>query len=125
VAVSSWTLSGLYKSSTAQALVEGVWPQWHRLSWCTLTVGLEHPDPETLNLVKELLEVEYPVGNELCRSDTEIHFTFPGLESELATSLLDGLRAEVGRLAGGNARPRMALGPYGAAERRDTGEGRA
>lgn len=120
-----WTLSGLYKSSTAQALVEGVWPQWHRLSWCTLTVGLEHPDPETFNLVKELLEVEYPMGNELCRSDTEIHFTFPGLESELATSLLDGLRAEVGRLAGGNARPQVTLGPYGAAERRDTGEGRA
>ncbi|HUS70508.1 MAG TPA: hypothetical protein VM075_07020 [Anaerolineae bacterium] len=120
-----WTLSGLYKSSTAHALIEGVWPQRHRLSWCTLTVVLERPDPETLHLVKGLVEVEYPLGNELRRNDTEIHFTFPGLESELSTSLLDGLRAELGRLAGGNARPQVSLGPCGAVERRDTGEGRA
>ncbi len=118
-----WTLSGLYKSSTAQALIEGLWPQWHRLSWSTLTVGLERPDPVTLDLVKGVIEVEYPLGNELRRSDTEIHFTFPGFESELATSLLDGLRAEVGRLAGGNVRPRMAVGLYGAAATRDTVRG--
>src|SRR4030042_1487346 len=109
-----WTLSGLYKSSTAQVLIDGLWPQWHRLSWRTLRVGLERPDPVTLDLVKGVIEVEYPLGNELRRSDTEIHFTFPGFESELATSLLDGLRAEVGRLAGGNVRLRMALGLYGA-----------
>jgi hypothetical protein len=118
-----WTLSGLYKSSTAHALLEGLWPQGPRLSWCTLTVGLECPDPETLRQVKELVELEYPLGNELCRSGTEIRFTFPRLQSELATPLLDGLRAEVGRLAGRNTRLQVTLGPYGATQGRDTGRG--
>jgi hypothetical protein len=118
-----WTLSGLYKSSTAQALIEGVWPQRHRLSWRTLTVVLERPEPEALDLVKGLVEVEYPLGNELRRGDADIHFTFPELESELAMSLLDGLRAELGRLAGGNARPQVSLGPYGTGEGCDTGRG--
>jgi hypothetical protein len=106
-----WTLSGLYKSSTAQAIIEGLWPPGRHLSWCTLTVGLAGPDPETLHLVKELVEVEYPLGNELCRSGTEIHFTFPRLERELGRSLLDGLRTEVSRLAGGNERLQLTLGP--------------
>jgi len=119
-----WTLAGLYKSSTAQALLEGLWPKGHHLSCRTLTVGLEGPDPETLHLVKELVEVEYPLGNELYRSGTEIHFTFPKLEGELVTSLLDGLRAEVSRLAGGNARPQVTLGPYRATQGRDAGRGR-
>jgi hypothetical protein len=108
-----WTLSGLYKSSTAQALLEGLWPQGNDLSWRTLTVGLQLPDPETLHLVKELIEVEYPLGNELGRSDAQIRFSFPRLEGELATSLLDGLRAEIGRITGGSVQPQLALGPYG------------
>jgi hypothetical protein len=118
-----WKLSGLFKSSTAQALLEGLWPQGSRLSWYALTVSLDLPDPHVLHLVKELIEVEYPLGNELGRSDTEIHFTFPRLESELATSLLDGLGAEVGRLAGLKTRSRMTLGSYGATKERDTGRG--
>jgi hypothetical protein len=118
-----WTLSGLYKSSTAQALLDGLWPHRHRLTWHTLIVGLQVPDPETLHLVKELVEVEYPLGNEIRRGDTEIHFTFPRLESELATSLLDGLRTEVGRLTGGNARAQVTVGPYGARLGRSTGRG--
>jgi hypothetical protein len=118
-----WTLSGLYKSSTAQALIEGVWPQRHRLSWCTLTVVLERPDPEALNLVKGLVEVEYPLGNELRRGDADIQFTFPELESESATSLVDGLRAAIHGFARWAARPQVSLGPRGAAEGCDTGRG--
>jgi hypothetical protein len=118
-----WTLSSLYKSSTVQALVEGLWPQGNNLSWRTLTVGLELPDPETLQLVKELIEVEYPLGNELGRSDAEIRFSFPGLEGELATSLLHGLGAEIGRTTGEHVRTQVTLGPYGATRACHAGQG--
>jgi hypothetical protein len=104
-----WTLSGLYKSSTAQALIEGSWPQRNELSWRTLTIALGRPDPSAMEMLKDLVEVEYPLGNELVRSDTGLSFTFPDLGSELRAPLLDGLQRAVVQLIGTSARPRMTV----------------
>jgi hypothetical protein len=102
-------LSGLHKSSAAQALIEGSWPQGNRLSWCTLTIGLEDPDPGAMDMLRDLVEIEYPLGNELVRSDTEVSFTFPDLSSELRAPLVDGLQEAVGQLVGTGAQPRLTV----------------
>ncbi len=70
------------------------------LSWCMLEIGLTHQQPGDLDRIRELVEVEYPLGNELHRSDVTIQLTFPELASETATSLLDALRSEITRVAG-------------------------
>jgi len=114
-----WTLSGLYKSSAAQALIEGRWPQWNRLTWCTLTIDLEPPDNGAMDVVKDLVEVEYPLGNELGRSDTGIDFTFPDLDGELLAPLLDGLRGAVGRRIGTGTRPKVTVDSCRPGARRD------
>ncbi len=104
-----WALSGLYKSSTAQALIEGSWPQGNRLSWCTLAADLERPDPRAMEMLKDLVELEYPLGNELVRNDTGISFTFPDLDRELLAPLLGGLQRAVGQLIGTGARLRVTV----------------
>ncbi len=107
-----WTLSGLYKSSMAQALIEGSWPRGNRLSWCTLTIDLERPDPKAMDLLKDLVELEYPLGNELLRRDTRTDFTFPDLQSELLAPLLARLQTAVSQLVGTSAHPQVKVGPY-------------
>lgn len=79
------------------------------LSWCTLEIGLTHPQPGDLDRIRELIEVEYPLGNELRRSDVTIQFTFPELASETATSLLDALRSGITRVVGRRTRPKTTL----------------
>ena len=96
----SWALSGVHKSGVAGAILAGCWPESHLLSWCTLEIGLTHPQPGDLDRIRELVEVEYPLGNELHRSDVTIQFTFPELASVTATSLLDALRLEITRVVG-------------------------
>lgn len=104
-----WTMSGLYKSSIAQALLSGKWPEGDELSWYRLRVGFPPGGLAALTAIKELIEVEYPLGNELFRSAAETFFTFPGLDSHLATDLLDELKLEIGRLVGRDALPEMHL----------------
>ena len=79
------------------------------LSWCMLEIGLTHQQPGDLDRIRELIEVEYPLGNELHRSDVTIQFTFPELASETATGLLDALRSGVTRVVGRTIQPRVTL----------------
>jgi hypothetical protein len=106
-----WTLSALYKSSIAQALISGNWPEGDELSWYRLRVRFPAGDLAGLTAVKELIEVEYPLGNELFRTAAEASFAFPGLDSDLATSVLDELRLEMGRLFGTETLPELQLSP--------------
>lgn len=106
-----WALSGLYKSSIAQALLSGNWPEGDELSWYRLRVGFPGGDVTKLTAIKELIEVEYPLGNELSRTAAEAFFTFPGLDGNLATNALDELRLEIRRLLGREPLPEMELSP--------------
>jgi hypothetical protein len=106
-----WLLSGLYKSSIAQALLTGEWPAGEGLAWHRLRVELPGADPAGLAAIKELIEVEYPLGNELLRTDVEAHFTFPGLDSRLAANLVAELELEIDRLVGRGVCADLHLAP--------------
>jgi hypothetical protein len=106
-----WALCGPYKSVTAQALIDGQWPEGDQVSWCTLRIGLRRSDPGTLDSIKGLIEVEYPLGNELRRTAKGIHFTFPTLKDEIAVPLLEGLTEEIDRLGGKDPHPELTLAP--------------
>ena len=75
-----------------------------------LEIGLTHPQPGDLDRIRELMEVEYPLGNELLRSDLTIQVTFTELASETSTSLLGAFRSEITRLVGRSAEPQTTLG---------------
>ena len=105
----SWALAGFYKSGVAGAILAGCWPESHLLSWCTLEIGLTHPQPGDLDRIRDLVEVEYPLGDELHRSDVTIQFAFPELASVTATSLLDALRSEITRVVGRRTEPQITL----------------
>jgi len=105
----SYELASLLKSAAAQALIEGHWTEPTRLSWRMLRVSVERPAAEALGGIKELMEVEYPLGNELCRDERSIHFTFPGLEDEPAAQLAEALREEIILVVGRRLRPRVLL----------------
>lgn len=107
----SYELASLHKSAVAQALIEGHWPEPARLAWRMLRVSVERPAAEALSEIKELIEVEYPLGNELYRDDTNIHFTFPGLEDELAAQLGETLRKEIIPAMKGALHPQVFLSP--------------
>jgi len=113
--VSLWdhcrTLAALHKSSTAQALLSGSWPEAHKLSWVRLRVGIGQVDAAGVTKIKELIELEYPLGNELVRTNAEAHFSFPGLDGRPASNLLEELRVEVGSLLGRSESPEMQLSP--------------
>ncbi len=106
-----WTLAGLHKSSTAQALLSGSWPAAHELSWRRLRVRIRQANAAEVTRIKELIEVEYPLGNELMRTDAEAHFSFPGLDGRPAANLLEELRLELGCLLGRSDSPEMHLSP--------------
>lgn len=107
----SYELASLHKSAVAQALIEGQWSESEQLFWRMLQVTVERPAAGTLRQIKELVEVEYPLGNELCRNERSIHFTFPGLKDELATQLGDSLRKEIILAAKGTLHPQVILSP--------------
>jgi hypothetical protein len=104
-------LAALHKSSTAQALLSGTWPEAHQLSWCRLRIEIRGAGSADVSRIKELIEVEYPLGNELMRTDTEAHFSFPGLDGRPAANLLEELRVEVGSLLERSESPEMKLSP--------------
>lgn len=106
-----WTLAGLHKSSTVQALLSGRWPAARELSWRRLRVGIRQAKAAEVARIKELIEVEYPLGNELMRTDAEAHFSFPGLDGRPAANLLEELRLELGCLLGRSDSPEMHLSP--------------
>lgn len=107
----SYRLSALHKSTMAKALIAGYWPEPAKLSWRTLRVVVERSEAEALTAIKYLVEVEYPLGNELWRNETSIHFTFPDLEGDLATRSLDCLRERTVQALNRKLRPRLSLSP--------------
>jgi hypothetical protein len=120
--VSLWdhcsTLAALHKSSTSQALLSGSWPDSHQLSWRRLRVGIRRASAAEVTRIKELIEVEYPLGNELMRTDAEVHFSFPGLDGRAAANLLGELGVELCSLLGKSESPEMQLSPL---SRQETG----
>jgi hypothetical protein len=107
----SCRLSALHKSTMAKALIEGYWPEPAKLSCRTLRVAVGRSEAEALTAIKYLVEVEYPLGNELWRNETSIHFTFPGLEGDLATRSLDRLRERTVQALSRKLRPQLSLSP--------------
>ncbi len=109
----SYRVSALHKSSTAQALITGHWPESATLSWQMLRVDIEGSGREALTVIKRLVEVQYPLGNELCRNDTSIAFSFPGLKRKLAVQLLDRLRNEIVQALNTELPVHLSLSPLG------------
>ncbi len=107
----AYELATLHKSAVAQALIEGCWPEPGRLSWRVLGVTAERPAPEVLTEIKELLEVEYPLGNELHRDGRSIHFSFPALEDEQATRLVGALAEEMVPIVNEGLRTEVSVSP--------------
>jgi hypothetical protein len=107
----SYRLSALHKSTMAQALIAGYWPGPATLSWRSLRVDVEPSTAEALTAMQYLVEVEYPLGNELWRNDTSINFTFPGLKGDLAMRLLDHLREKTVQALNGEFRAHLSLSP--------------
>lgn len=107
----TWALSCLHKSAAAQALIEEEWPELGQLAWRILRVKLTRPAAEPLRAIKELVEVEYPLGNEVYRDETSIHFSFPGLKGELAAEVVEALSREVMVAVGRRLGPQLSLSP--------------
>jgi hypothetical protein len=105
-----WWLCTLYKSSLSGALIEGVWPDDH-VSWSRLRVTVNHSSPEVVEGIKQLVEVEYPLGNELGRTGGGIEFSFPTVTKEIEAALVDCLRAQVVRLLGEETDIELCLAP--------------
>ncbi len=109
----SYRVSALHKSTMAQALIAGRWPESATLSWQMLRVDIEQSAREALTAIKHLVEVQYPLGNELCRNDTSIAFTFPGLKGQLAVQLLDRLRNETVQALNAELPVHLSVSPLG------------
>ncbi len=110
VTLADWSdaVAALYKSALAGGLL-GVKPEPDHLRWCILRInfdvlglytkaikiadllGYQRIVDEACERVKQLLEVEYPLGNEVYRDTTGIYFTFPdiSLPSELERVIRD------------------------------------
>ncbi len=116
-----WIVAALFKSALAGALVNNQqfavrqWKSWkdkiidHDLRWRILRVnfdvlglyakavkiadllGYQERIEHACRVVKQLVEVEYPLGNEVYRDTTGIYFTFPDLD------LPDDLKQEIRR----------------------------
>lgn len=102
-------LASLHKSAIVQALITERWPDPSQIAWRMLGIGFGRTGTDTLDRVKELVEVEYPLGNELCRDGNSIRFTFPGLEDEHAEDLVGQLEREIVDIAG--SAPQISLSP--------------
>jgi hypothetical protein len=104
-------LASLHKSAAAQALLEGRWPTGSRPSWRVLHVTVQRQFREALRQIKELVEVEYPLGNELGRDECSIRFTCPGLDDEFAEQLVAWVAEAVRGVAGTQMCPAVHVTP--------------
>jgi hypothetical protein len=114
-----WVVASLFKPAIARALItnqqSGIrqWKSWgdkiidHDLRWRLLRInfdvlglyakavkigdllGYQRAVDEAYEVVKKLVEEEYPLGNEIYRDSTGIYFTFPDLDlpAELAQEI--------------------------------------
>jgi hypothetical protein len=112
----SWSVAALYKAALAQLVIEGngTGPTSRTdLRWRTLRVtvdvlgllvrghrisdvlGYQEALDGAFDRVKQLIEVEFPLGNEIYRDSTGIYFTFPGLDDPGTNDLLAGLARKI------------------------------
>lgn len=91
----SYSVASLYKAALAKILLDGQWTEPKELQWRILRISLDglsflnsvHRVPDilgrqqaltdALDKVKELLEVEYPLGNEIYRDENGSAFVVP------------------------------------------------
>lgn len=103
----SASVASLYKAELARYYLTGEWRQRDQLSWRLLRVNFDvlrlyakaikiadlraykHAVDEACKTVKQLVEEEYPLGNEVYRDTTGIYFTFPDVDlpAELAQEI--------------------------------------
>ena len=94
----SFSVAGFFKSALAQAIIRGKWTSRNDLRWRLLRVnfdvlrlyakavkiadlmGYQEVVKEACAAVKQLVEEEYPLGNEIYRDTTGIYFTFPDID---------------------------------------------
>jgi len=101
-----WMASALYKSNIAEKLLTLTHSRWRllRVNFDVLglyakavkiadLLGYQRAVDEACQKVKQLLEEEYPLGNEIYRDTTGIYFTFPDLD--LPTDLAQEIRRRV------------------------------
>lgn len=97
----SYSVASLYKAALAKILLDGQWTEPEELQWRFLRISLDglsflnsvHRVPDilgrqraitdALDKVKELLEVEYPLGNEIYRDESGSAFLVPDVSDLL------------------------------------------
>lgn len=107
----SYQLASLHKSALAQAIIEGRFHDPAQPSYRILRVRLNRSAPQALERVKELVEVEYPLGNELMRTEHSVHFTFPDLDDESAAQVRQELGEEVTLVVDTGLQPQLTFSP--------------
>jgi len=96
----SYSVASLYKAALAKVLLEGKWTEPKGIHWRLLRVGVDglrffaqahHVTDilgrrrvlmDALDKVREVLEVSYPLGNEVYRDENGSVFVMPGLNDE-------------------------------------------
>lgn len=109
----SYSVASLYKAALAKMLIEEKWTEPACLNWRFLRVNLDilrllskahrvgdllgyrEATTKALDQVKELVEVTYPLGNEVYRDETGVYFLFPDLNPPFLKELLPILKAEI------------------------------
>lgn len=96
----AYSVASLYKAALAQKVVEGPWPDPNLVGWRFLRVGVDglgffgqahhvtdilgrrQAIVDALDGVRQALEVEFPVGNEVYRDENGSVFVMPGLTGD-------------------------------------------
>ncbi|MHA1796687.1 MAG: CRISPR-associated protein Csx11 [Promethearchaeota archaeon] len=96
----SFSVSSLYKAALAKVIVENIFPDPKNIKWrlyrigfdglsflrqahrVTDILGRQQSINEALDEVRNLLEVQYPLGNEIYRDENGSAFLFPSLEND-------------------------------------------
>lgn len=107
----SYAVASLYKAELARSLLTNEWRKRSALRWRLLRVnfdvlglyakavkiadllGYQRVVEEACGQVKQLVEEEYPLGNEIYRDTSGIYFTFPDLD--LPADLAQEIRRRV------------------------------
>ena len=109
----SYSVASLYKSALAKILIEGKWIEPKDIKWRILRVNLDvlsiiskaHKIGDILGYkkkveeafcaVKKLLEIWYPLGNEVYQDESGIYFTCPDIEPEKLKELKSKIIEEI------------------------------
>lgn len=109
----SYSVASLYKSALAKILIENKWTEPENIKWRILRVNLDvlgivskahrigdilgywKATQKALDEVKRLVEIEYPLGNEIYRDETGIYFTCPDLDHKTLNKLIGEIEPEI------------------------------